>query len=133
MDPSTGLVTDPLSETLKAYFASQRISEPSRADTIVGLLRINTRESLRAAEELMGRAITRCPAALPVWPPKPVQHAASRASVVHVGDNPCLPTTNAFQRFCLVKKGMTKEQLAKRGITKRDIRLWSRSGAIQIG
>jgi hypothetical protein len=124
----------PETETrLREYLEAHHVRwiEASRADRVLGLLRINTPDSLKAAEELVGRAITRCPAAIPTWPPLPVQRVPKR-TVVAVGENPCLPGSDGFGYFGQLRVGMTEDQLIQRGIPQRWIRIWTRGGHVTI-
>lgn len=128
---------------LSDYFDSIGLDplRASSADVVLALLRINTAESLEVASEIVGRPITVCPPAIPPWPPKPVNESARKAQrdadktsrvVTKVGRNPCLPTTGAFQRFHHVRVGMTEDQLLRRGLTRRDLRVWAKKGAIAL-
>jgi hypothetical protein len=99
------------------------------ADKVLMLLRAG---DLSAAEELVGKPITRCPAWVPQWPPLPVASRRSEPRVVRVGRNPCLPTTDAFQRYKVVRVGMTKKQLLARGLSHRDIRIWVNGGHVEF-
>lgn len=116
--------------TTKQYFAEIGVDKPLTVDIVLALLRINTPESLARASKLAGIEITKCPPAVPPWPPKPVA-ARAVVKVVRVGRNPCLPTTGAFQKFRMVRVGMTREQLKKRGLDNRDIRQWTNQGHIE--
>jgi hypothetical protein len=121
-----------LEQKLADYFVEHSIQVPATADVAVALLRINTEESLSEVERMTGRKIKKCPAFLPCWPPKPVtQKRAPR--VTRTARNPCLPTTPAFQRFRKIKIGMTEDQLARRGVTRRDLRRWRRLGHVEMG
>jgi hypothetical protein len=120
-----------MQKSLDEYFAEHGIAEPSRADTVLALLRINTPEALRAAEVIVGRPISRCPPCIPPWPPKPVQRAPT-PRVVRVGDNPHYPSSSPHHRFSQVKVGMTLDQLARRGISRRDIREWVKAEVVAV-
>jgi hypothetical protein len=52
--------------------------------------------------------------------------------VVRVVPNPCRPTTDAWQRFRQVKVGMTEDQLRARGVSTRDLRVWTRARYLEI-
>ena len=117
---------------LEAYFKEHGIAQPSRADVVLALLRINTPDSLRAAEVLAGVAIERCPPWAPPWPPKPVQRRPQPRVVRMRTDNPHYPSSELHARFRLVRLGMTVEQMMARGITKRDIRQWIKLSALEI-
>lgn len=124
-------MTRDLEAKLQKYWAEVKVRGPGRADTVLALLRIGTREALSEAELIVGKPITRCPPAVPPWPPKPARSEEHRV-VVRVERNPCLPTTDAFQRFKKIRVGMTEPQVLRRGVTKRDIRRWSKSRAIEL-
>lgn len=121
-----GGVPSPAREAVAEYLRVLGLEEPSRADLVLALLRVNTPQSLAAAEGIVGRPVTRCPPSIPPWPPKPVAKAPRAPTVRKVARNPCLPTTPAFQRYREVRVGMTRDQLLARGITHRDLRKWAR-------
>jgi hypothetical protein len=126
--------TPDLRRQVGGYIEAHRL-EPEhllRIDVVLALLRINSRDSLEAAEKLTGRPITRCPPQLPPWPPVPVRPPQGVARVIKIARNPCLPTTPAFQRYRLVKLGLTREQLLVRGVTARDLRVWMRAGHLEF-
>jgi len=100
----------------------------TRTDVALALLRINSVASLKAAEQLMGIRITKCPPCIPPWPPLPVKTRATK-KVLRVNYTKT-PRAPADRRFRLIKPNMTVEQLLKRGVTHRDIRRWSRTGRI---
>jgi hypothetical protein len=120
-----------LRDRVEAYFTEERIDPDlaQRVDVILALLTINTTEALRVASHLGGFSIKKCPPAVPLWPPAPVQ-GARLPRITRVEKNPCLPTTGAFQRFRQIRRGMTRTQLLGRGLTTRDLRLWERAGFI---
>lgn len=120
-----------LEETLQGYLVDHGISHPCDADVVVALLRIGTPQALARAEKLLGRPITRCPTGIPPWPPKPATRAPAKPRVARVAPNPCLPTTGAFQRFQLIHQGMTEDQLRRRGLSRRDVRLWTKAKHIE--
>lgn len=123
-----------LRDSIREYFKSLPGGlpiRPSRADTVLGLLRINTKASLRAAEAIVGKPITHCPAYLPPWPPKPVDKPRGSV-IVKLARNPCLPTTGAFQRYRKLRVGMTLQQAHTRGVTLRDLRRWGRAGHVEV-
>lgn len=116
-----------------SYFRGRSIDPAlvTRVDYVLALLSINTRETIQLAEEIIGKAITRCPT---VQPPDPRKStiAARQPVVTMVVRNPCLPTTPAFQRFKEVKIGRTREQLISRGVTARDLSVWKKAGYYEI-
>lgn len=97
-----------------------------QADLVLALLRGDTPSLHAAAEELVGKAIQQLPPQpsrpLPAPVAKPEEPPADRRRVTRVGPNPRLPTTPSFQRFRLIKVGLTVGQLVRRGVTRRDIR-----------
>lgn len=116
------------------YFIAQDVAPESigKADVVLALLRINTPEALQAASGLVGKPITVCPAAIPPWPPRPVQRAPQERVVAKADENPCAPSSDMHRRFALVRVGMTVEALQKKGISRRDLRCWTRAGHIKI-
>lgn len=125
-----------LKSQLVRYFEFHRIDPGSAtsADTVLAYLRINTPLSLRYAEKIMGKKITVCPAAVPPWPPKPVAKKPRDAVVASVKYRPAkngkeLPR-KTVEKFSLVKKGMTKNNLMAKGLSKRDVTRWTKSGCI---
>jgi hypothetical protein len=123
---AVGGLPRPAQEAVTEYLRAHGLAAPSRADVVLALLRVNTQQSLAAAEGIVGRPVTRCPPAIPLWPPKPVVRAPRAPRVKAVGRNPCLPTSGAFQRYRTVRVGMTRDQLLARGVTHRDLRKWAK-------
>lgn len=122
-----------LARDVGAYVEAHGLTSMLRADLVLMLLRIGTPEALRRAEKLAGVAITRCPPAVPPWPPKPVQRTPAAPRVTaRVPNNPLVRSSGAYQRFAQVKVGMTVEQLLSRGITRRDIRCWRARQYLEI-
>lgn len=122
---------DDLVGPLTRYFEAEwrgGDAQVQRCDVILALLRLGHR---KAAEQLLGKPVTVCPPWVPPRSPAPVAKLQG-PRVRRVGRNPCLPTTDAFQRFRQIRVGMTQDQLESRGITKRDIRLWRRAGHLEI-
>jgi hypothetical protein len=119
--------------SLAEYFAAHGVESPSRADTVLALLRIGTPDALREAELIVGKPIHRCPPAIPPWPPKPIQRKLAEPRVVRKADpNPCLPATDAHRRFGKIKVGMTLHDLLERGLSRRDIRVWIKRGVLEV-
>lgn len=85
--------------------------------------------ALERIGELTGRAITRCPSAMPPWPPKPVARHPVKV-VTKVEPNECYGNTDMHKRYGVVRVGMTREQLLAHGATVRDISLWVKQGKI---
>lgn len=92
-------------------------------DLALVLLRIGGDEALRCVQELTGRVITKCPTAMPPWPPKPVAGAPRGPVVTKVAPNPCAASPMQA-RYDILKVGMSRSQLLARGVTARDIRYW---------
>jgi hypothetical protein len=133
IEATLAALTPSLRQQVGAYIEAHRL-EPEhllQVDIVLALLRINSREALDAAEKLTGRPITKCPPSLPPWPPAPVRSSV-QPIVAKVARNPCLPTTDAFQRFRLVREGLNRDQLRARGVTTRDLRLWTRAGHVEF-
>lgn len=102
-----------------------------RADLALILLRINSEEALAALPGLTGCAITKCPSAMPPWPPKPVQRAP-RLVFTRVEPYSGHVGTEMAQRYSLLKPGMTKEEALSKGITSRDLRYWQDKGRVEL-
>lgn len=102
-----------------------------RADAILALLRLG---HLREAESLLGKPITRCPSGVPKWPPDPIPDRFRKPVVTRVAKpNPCAPRSDAHRRFAQVRVGLTRDQLTGRGIDRRDIRVWTQRGWMEMG
>lgn len=105
-----------------------------RVDLVLVLLRIGGEEALQRVAELTGKAITRCPSAMPPWPPKPIQSAPRGVVVTKITQPyPGSAGTVMAQRYAGLKLGMTQEQILARGITLRDLRVWKSKGHIELG
>lgn len=120
-------------DAIDRYFADHHIDplRSQQADVVLGLLHIGTPESMDMVAEIMGKPITRCPPAVPPWPPKPVvKKDRSERRLAFVGENLNLPTSKLFQDFRLLKKGMTEVEIRARGISLRDLRHWAKKGLI---
>lgn len=100
----------------------------SQADVVLELLRCG---DIDLVEEIMGRPITRCPPAVPPWPPKPVaRRSAPERRVDFVGVNSNLPNSKLFRDFSILRRGMTESQILARGISRRDLRHWIKKGML---
>jgi hypothetical protein len=117
---------------LEAYFDSLRVdaNQVRRVDIIMALLRMGSEEGRRLAEKLAGRAIQKCPPAVPPWPPKPVAHVP-REVVVKVGENKFTSGGTASERFGKIRRGMTREELRRKGLSSRDLFDWTAAGMIE--
>jgi hypothetical protein len=120
----------------------------SQADVVLSLLREGSPVSLRAAESLMGFQIHKCPAGLrDACPERSLWAQAQWALgllgpetgpvsdgrlVTRLTPNPRLPTTPSWQRFRLLRVGMSVGQFLVRGGTRRDVREWSREGSLEL-
>lgn len=124
---------------LASYFVTHGIplGAVSRADIALALLRIGTEEARGCVELATGKPIQVLPYNPPPWPPRPVAvPPADREGdprLIRVARNPCLPTTGAFQRYKRLRVGLTEDQLRTRGVTRRDVLRWTRSGHIEFG
>src|SRR5271154_4235756 len=76
-----GLLSPDLRQKIAIYIEAEKlpIEHMTRTDIALALLRINSTESLAAAEGIMGVKVKRLPPAIPPWPPLPV---ATRAKPV---------------------------------------------------
>lgn len=117
-------------QALIEYFVKQGIDVNRLApvDIVLALLRMGRTSE---AEALAGVQITRCPDYIPLWPPKPVQRKKHGASVASTVPNPCVPTSDMYRRYALVKVGMTKQELKDKGVSARDLVEWERRGMIK--
>lgn len=103
----------------------------TQADLVVELLHLDL---IPEVEALIGHPITKCPGfkykPLPILPrPEPGPDDRRVKTVVR---NPRLPTTPAFQRFQLIRPGVTLASLLRRGLTRRDIREALREGWMEL-
>lgn len=116
------------------YFQNAAIppSLITKTDLVLALLRIDDPEAREAAERISGVPIKVLPPGMPPWPPLPVGKRP-RKILIRREPNPCLPTTDAFQRYRRLKVGATRDQLMTLGITSRDLNDWSRRGVIEFG
>ena len=119
---------------LSEYFNDGNVplSRLDRADLVLALLRINTPKALECAAKVLGRPITICPPAVPPWPPLPVARQRT-PKVSKVGQNPYEPGGDPWCRFNKVKVGSSRRELLNRGVTKRDLSIWLKSGAVEFG
>jgi hypothetical protein len=117
-----------LKKQLDQYMREHKITEPTRADLVLAYLRINTPLALDRAQQIMGKPITRCPPAIPPWPPKPVQKKQVPI-VARVDQSRFSWTVRTSHRK--IKPGMTRDQLRTNGLSSRDILDWTRSGRIE--
>lgn len=122
-----------LKQRLDAYFTLQHVDlrHVLRVDLVLALLRIGGEDALERASELTGRPITKCPSAVPPWPPKPPPLRAALPRVTKIGEPPS-EGTEMHGRFMWVRVGMTREQLLRRGITPRDIRYWEKTDRLEF-
>lgn len=105
-----------------------------QADVVLALLKDARRDAVAA---VVGRPIQVLPPDPRIWMvPAPVVVHSRRTGdarrVVKVSRNPRLPTTGAFQRFRLIRPGLTIAQLLARGVTRRDIRQGVRRKYIRL-
>lgn len=127
------IIPSPLAEQLGEYVVAHGLSSPvSTADLILACLRINTEQSLSKAQELMGKTITKCPPHIPPWPPKKVVTERPKTVVRIAPENPCLPSTGAHSRFKQIRVGHTVDQLLARGISRRDLRVWTKKNHLEF-
>ena len=126
-----------------SFFDTLQRARLCQADLVLCLLRLNTPRALRHAAKLVGRPITHCPpclrqlgrrpravaAQLPddrvvirVRPPAPVERGKRRLL--------CSPM---YDRLAKARVGATVAQLVARGITRRDLRIATRRGYLEIG
>jgi hypothetical protein len=109
-----------------------------QADLVLCLLRVNTKLSLRHAERIVGRRIKHCPPALQGFRPIPLRSRDSdvdRRPVLRVVAVPQLPSGRRpwLRHWHLFKVGLTVDQLRRRGVTSRDLRLVQRRKWVTLG
>jgi len=116
-----------------SYLAEHKIEARTLlpVDAILMLLRIGTKEALEHVQELTGKPIQKCPAAVPPWPPKPVARSTG-PRLAFIAPNPCMVSTDMHRRYDLLKIGFSKEQLLARGIQMRDLRVWHKADHIRF-
>lgn len=136
MDP-LDIVKRQLRRDVRAYLEAEWRGGDApvlRCDVILALLRLGRHSPQHRAEveRLMGRPITTCPPAVPPWPPKPVARDNRPRVVKRAMPNPCAPSSEAHRKFNTIRVGMTVDQLAARGITRRDVRVWGQRGWLEI-
>jgi hypothetical protein len=107
-----------------------------QADLVLCLLRLNTPQSLKHAERLVGRKITHCPPALR-WKALPVNvpdRVGDDRRVTYVEKNPRLKSgrTSWLRRYHLFNVGLTVAQLMKRGITRYDLSVVLKRGWLRL-
>jgi hypothetical protein len=116
------------SESIAAVGAGQ-------ADVVLALLRQEDPHFTRCAEALVGKPITHFPPCLRL-PREQMEFAdpvgPERMLITRIKPNPRLPTTMAWHRYRVFREGMTVQQALVRGAKKRDIRLASRKGWVQL-
>jgi hypothetical protein len=127
-------VSDSIQSILDDYLAGHpTVSALStRADVVLALLRVNTEETLRCAEELTGLTITKCPDYIPPWPPKPISKLPREATLTFV-DPEKTYLREMGDRYKQIKVGMTRDQVKARGVTSRDISYWEKKESIKWG
>lgn len=122
-----GLPGDDLYEELVQIGASQ-------ADIVLAILHTEPPNMVTGIQSLVTGNYSVLPPTMQLTPlpyPKPVSPSGPDARrVLMVAPNPKLPTTDAHQRFRLLRPGLSVAQLLRRGVTRRDIREWSRDSLI---
>lgn len=121
------------------------LSRLCQADVVLCLLRLNTARSLRAAELVVGRPITRCPSGLrlrreaerrlrlSVEADERLEHVVSvtQPSARESGARRFLGAA-LYARLSVVRAGMTVSQMLARGVRRRDILLATRRGYLLL-
>ncbi len=125
-----------LREEVRRYFVDNKLREEGclRVDVVLALLRLNMPESLAEAERLSGVKITVCPSCLKPLPkivspfisPRPPTPRVSQVNWAAYG-HVC---GKVGARFKQVRVGLTEAQLVARGVTIRDLRIWTNRGAV---
>lgn len=117
-----------------------------QSDVVLVLLREDTPGCLRAAEQIIGRPIARCPVGLRRTPERVSLSAGIDQVMRSIGlvdrsdarkftwkqENWQLPTTDSWQRFRIIRIGMTVGQFLIRGGHRRDVVDWSRAGKVRL-
>lgn len=127
----SGVLAAPRGNTL---YDALDIESVQQADLVLALLRVNTTPALAFAAALVGKPITRCPtAAARAMPPRATRpRTGDDRRVTMVARNPYLPTTDKFQRFRVVRPGLSVLQLLMRGVERRDLRRAEKLGHLWI-
>lgn len=112
-----------------------------QADVVLCALRLNTSASLRLAEHLVGRPITRCPSMLMRWT-TPIKHSRREGDdrrVTHVRRPEAvqrgrrrLLRCSLYDRIARARVGMDVHTLLARGLRRRDIRIALKRGYLRI-
>jgi hypothetical protein len=111
-------------------------------DAVVALASSPDPEARSALSTLLGHPVTVCPPCLsryreefhPTHPSARARHPDDRR-VLHVDRNPRLPTTPAFDRFRILRPGMSLRTYLTRVGTergRRDIRAWVAEGSVVL-
>lgn len=124
-----------LKEQIRDYLGRYHI--PLRlvlnTDLSVALIRIGTPEATEMVEELLKKRITATVRDVLKRERAPVADLTPRVSIVRprtynrLGWSVPIASEIRFQK---IQVGMTKEQILKRGVPKRDISRWTKSGNI---
>lgn len=107
----------------------------TQADVVLVLLRDGRPEMVEQVTVLTGVEVQHCPPWMPPDRPAPVSGPAregDRRRFTHVGANPRLPTTPAFQRYKHFKVGRTVADFLRRGGTRKDLREALRAGWVEM-
>lgn len=113
-----------------------------QADLVLCALRLNTDQSLRLAEKLVGKRITRCPPCLrsgrspSIGATKPsgddrIVTAVSDPRIV--SKRRILPRSPMYDRIARARVGMSVASLIGRGLRRRDLRIATKRGYIVLG
>jgi hypothetical protein len=104
-------------------------------DVVLACLSIGTEEALKHVEQIMGRPITKCPSAMPPWPPKPVGESRepriTRIDWPKKTANGKAWPVNIATQVAKLKVGMTKEQIVRKHVSWRNASKWTGQGYIK--
>jgi hypothetical protein len=108
------------------------------ADAIVALAGSPATAARDAIEKIFGRPVTVCPPCLqgtPVTFPRRPGNDGDNRRILHVAHNTRYITTPAYQRYAMLRPGMTvRAYLTRVGDERgrRDLREWTREGSVRL-
>jgi hypothetical protein len=126
----------------ESFWDTLEIAGLCQADAVLCCLRLNTDSSLRLAEKLIGKRITRCPPALSGWRWRPheTQRREGDERIVRSVRQPQaremgrrrLLSSPLYDRLSRARPGMSVAALVSRGLRRRDLRIALRRGYLEL-